>query len=386
MAGRDIAANGFSLLIIAAIAVAGLAGWARNEIVREGPLEQPIYFDVARGASLRAVSENLDEAGAVSSGLLFRLNAQYSDRAADLRFGTYELPAGASMTDILDIVTDASQTVERYTATYFATVDGRGEMRLIERVPGSGQIEEIAEFSFQDGTPDAYSDIVAQGGVAFRVAIPPGLTSWQIAESLSVAEFLSGEIGDRPDEGSLAPDTYGVSPGDDRAALIAEMQASQAETLAELWENRAENLPFDTPEEALIMASIIEKETGVADERRLIAGVFENRLRQGMRLQTDPTVIYGASDGRGYLGRDIRRSELDTDHPWNTYQIDGLPPTPIANPGRASIEAALNPEPTDYLFFVADGTGGHAFAETNAEHEENVARWRALQAEQGDDG
>ncbi|MBF9036023.1 endolytic transglycosylase MltG [Rhodobacterales bacterium HKCCE2091] len=386
MAGRDIAANGFSILIVAGIALAGLAGWGRSQINAEGPLEEPIYFEVARGASLGAVADGLADAGAVSSGFLFRINADYSDRADELRFGTYEIPARATMNEILDIVTDPTRAVEPFTATYFATIDGRGEMRLVERNPGDGGVETLAEFAFADGVPEAYAETIAGGGVSFRVAVPPGLTSWQIVESLNAAEFLEGEIASLPAEGTLAPNTYSVTPGADRGEIVARMQAAQEAVLAEAWENRAEGLPIETPEEALTLASIIEKETSVPDERGLIAGVFVNRLNQGMRLQTDPTVIYGASDGRGYLGRDIRQSELDTNHAWNTYQIDGLPPTPIANPGRASIEAALNPEATEYLFFVADGTGGHAFAATNAEHEANVARWREFQAQQNDGG
>ena len=159
------------------------------------------------------------------------------------------------------------------------------------------------------------------------------------------------------------------------------MQARQERILSDLWAARAEGLPLETPQEALILASIVEKETAEAEERPMVASVFVNRLRQGMRLQTDPTVIYGVTEGRGTLGRGIRRSELREATPYNTYVIEGLPPTPIANPGRRSIAAALNPAEIDYLFFVADGSGGHAFAETLAEHNENVARWRAIEAE-----
>ena len=152
-------------------------------------------------------------------------------------------------------------------------------------------------------------------------------------------------------------------------------------SLAELWQARAEGLPFDTPEEAMVLASIVEKETGVPEERRQVASVFVNRLERGIRLQTDPTVIYGVTNGQGALGRGLRQSELRRETPYNTYVIDGLPPTPIANPGRASIEAVLNPAQTDFIFFVADGTGGHAFAETLAEHNRNVAQWRKIEAE-----
>jgi UPF0755 protein len=159
----------------------------------------------------------------------------------------------------------------------------------------------------------------------------------------------------------------------------------QTADLAEAWAARAEGLPYKTPEEAMIMASIVEKETGIPEERQQVASVFINRLAQGMKLQTDPTVIYGITKGEGILGRGLRQSELRRETPWNTYVIDGLPQTPIANPGQAAIEAALNPDTTKYLFFVADGTGGHAFAETLEAHNENVAKWRAIEAERGEE-
>ncbi|MGR3547140.1 MAG: endolytic transglycosylase MltG, partial [Roseovarius sp.] len=168
-----------------------------------------------------------------------------------------------------------------------------------------------------------------------------------------------------------------------RESVLTRMTEAQAVILAAAWQGRAEGLPLKSAEEALILASIIEKETGVADERRQVASVFVNRLNRGMRLQTDPTVIYGVTEGKGVLGRGLRQSELRGATPWNTYVIEGLPPTPIANPGRASIEAAVNPDSTDYVFFVADGTGGHAFAETLDEHNRNVARWRQIEAERG---
>jgi UPF0755 protein len=234
--------------------------------------------------------------------------------------------------------------------------------------------------------PAAYLDAATGDDLRWRVTLAEGVTSWQVVESLRRADFLSGEIVAVPAEGSLAPDSYEVTRGADRAALITEMEARQARILADLWAARADGLPFATPEEALVMASIVEKETGVAEERRVVASVFLNRLAQGMRLQTDPTVIYGITKGQGALGRGLRQSELQRATPYNTYVIDGLPPTPIANPGRLSIEAALNPDFTDYLFFVADGTGGHVFAATLAEHNVNVAKWRAIEAQRAADG
>jgi UPF0755 protein len=234
--------------------------------------------------------------------------------------------------------------------------------------------------------PAEYLDVAEADDIRWRVTLAEGVTSWQVVDALKRAEFLTGEIADVPPEGSLSPDSYEVERGADRAGVLAEMAARQAAVMEELWAQRAEGLPYDTPEEAMIMASIVEKETSVPEERRRVAAVFVNRLQQGMRLQTDPTVIYGVTKGEGVLGRGLRQSELRRETPWNTYVIDGLPPTPIANPGRLSIEAALNPEESDYLYFVADGTGGHAFARTLAEHNENVARWRQIERERGQEG
>jgi UPF0755 protein len=384
---KHVAANGLSFLILLAIALAGVVGWGQRQWVADGPLEQAIFFEVPRGASLRAVSEDLAEAGAVSSAMIFRLGTEYADRAGDLRFGSYEIPAGASMDTVLEIVTAGGPSSFRYAATYVLRIDGTGELRLRERVPGTGEIVELAAFSYEDGVPEIYSDLVEREQITvYRLAIPEGLTSWQIVQGLNRADFLSGEVADIPAEGALAPDTYEVRRGEDRNDILARMQTAQEAILAEVWAERVDGLPIATPEEALILASIIEKETSVPDERRQVASVFVNRLNQGMRLQTDPTVIYGVTNGRGVLGRGIRQSELQDDNPWNTYVIDGLPPTPIANPGRAAIEAAVDPDTTPYIFFVADGTGGHAFAETLEEHNENVARWRQIEAERAASG
>jgi UPF0755 protein len=189
---------------------------------------------------------------------------------------------------------------------------------------------------------------------------------------------LTGEVTDVPQEGSLLPETYIFNRGETRTALIKRMQDDHTRVLNELWAQRAANLPFSTKEEAVILASIVEKETGVASERPRVAAVFVNRLRKGMKLQSDPTIIYGLTKGVP-LGRGIRQSELDKATPYNTYVIVGLPPTPIANPGKASLAAVMNPAQTEDLFFVADGTGGHVFAPTLAEHEKNVKNWREIE-------
>jgi UPF0755 protein len=214
-----------------------------------------------------------------------------------------------------------------------------------------------------------------------RLALAEGVTSWQVVEALKAVDFLTGEVDQVPPEGSLAPDSYEVRAGDSRASVLERMQAAQVKILQDAWDARVDGLPLASKEEALILASIIEKETSVAYERRKVASVFINRLNKGMRLQTDPTVIYGITKGQGVLGRGLRRSELRAKTPYNTYQISGLPPGPIANPGRASIKAALDPDSTDYIFFVADGTGGHAFSVTLKEHNANVAKWRIIEAE-----
>lgn len=384
---KHIAANGLSLLIVLIVGLAVAVDWGQRQWVAEGPLDDAIFFEVPRGASLREVSEDLAEAGAVSSALVFRLGTEYADQAGDLRFGSYEIPAGAPMETVLEIVTAGGPSSFVYAATYVLRIDGTGELRLRERIPGTGEIVDLATFSYEDGVPEVYTDLVEQEQITvYRVSIPEGLTSWQIVQGLDQADFLSGEVADIPAEGVLAPDTYEVRRGDDRNDILARMREAQEVILAEVWAVRVDDLPIETAEEALILASIIEKETSVPDERRQVASVFVNRLNQGMRLQTDPTVIYGVTNGRGVLGRGIRQSELRDDNPWNTYVIDGLPPTPIANPGRAAIEAAVDPDTTPFIFFVADGTGGHAFSVTLEEHNENVARWRQIEAERAASG
>jgi UPF0755 protein len=380
---KHVAANGMSLLIVGFIAFAGAVAWGQRQFTSAGPLAEPTYFEVSRGESLASVSENLEAAGVISSATIFRLGARYTERAEDLRFGNYEIPAGVSMDEVMEILSSGGPSTFRYTATYVIRGGaGGGEMRLRERVPGTGEQVELATFEGGAELPADYVALVEAGTpIVYRVSVPEGLTVWQIVEGLRGADFLEDDVVDLPAEGTLAPDTYEVARGTLISEMLTDMADAQTGILLAAWAGRAENLPYDTVEEALIMASLIEKETGVADERGEIAGVFVNRLEAGMRLQTDPTIIYGESEGRGFLGRGIRQSELINDNnPWNTYRIDGLPPTPIANPGRAAIEAAVNPASTDYLFFVADGSGGHAFATSLAEHNENVQAWRAIEA------
>jgi UPF0755 protein len=225
--------------------------------------------------------------------------------------------------------------------------------------------------------------ILAAGEVIMRrLTVPEGLTSHEVLALVSATEGLIGDVAAVPAEGELLPETYHFAFGDSRQGMIERMREDMRTTLAELWPNRLADLPYTTPEEALILASIVQEEAGNSQEMPRVAAVFVNRLRIGMRLESDPTVIYGITGGAGPLGRGLLRSELDQYTPYNTYQIDGLPPTPIANPGRAAIDAVLNPMQTSELFFVADGSGGHVFATTFEEHQQNVARWRVIERQQ----
>ncbi len=378
---RHIAANALTLLIVGLVVLGGIISWGQREFVAEGPLQSTICLRVEPGASLRAVSQSLDAQGAVRNTSVFRIGAQYTDRADRLRFGSYLVHEGASMDEILDIVTRGGASTCGSEVLFRIGVT-RAETILRELDPETQRFVELARFDAEtEELPEVYAEFTAAPDVRYRVAVAEGATSWQVWDALNRAAFLDGEVEEQPEEGWLAPDSYEVQAGADRGALLARMRARQESILNELWETRQEDLPYETPYEALIMASIVEKETGVADERRQVASVFVNRLRVPMRLQTDPTVIYGITEGRGTLGRGIRQSELNAVTPYNTYRIDGLPPTPIANPGRAAIAAALDPDDTPYLYFVADGTGGHTFSTNLADHNRAVARWREIEAD-----
>lgn len=316
----------FSLLILLGIGAGGFALWLVNQADQPGPLGQDIVLDISQGSSVARAAEVLESAGAIENAWLFEAAFRLLASGGKLKAGEYQLPAGISGRALIDL-------------------------------------------------------LITGKTLARKLTVPEGLTSFEIVALVEQASGLVDSVDTRLQEGSLLPETYHFSKGDSRAQMIERMQTALSETMAELWPGRAENLPFDTPDQALILASVVEKETGVADERAVIAGVFVNRLRIGMRLQSDPTVIYGLTDGQGPLGRSLTRSDLDADHPFNTYRIDGLPPRPIANPGRAAIAAVLNPQDTEYLFFVADGTGGHMFAKTLEDHNRNVAKWRRVQRE-----
>ena len=280
------------------------------------------------------------------------------------------IPSRAGMTDIADIL-QREGVIDNNRWAFIGSVfalKARSELK-----PG--------EYLFQKNASlrDVIGTIVEGKVVQHAITIPEGLTSEQIMGRLAENDIFSGSVREIPREGTLLPETYKFPRGTPREQVIARMQQAQKRVLAEIWERRSPDLPIRTPEQLLTLASIIEKETGKADERSRVAAVFVNRLRQKIKLQSDPTIIYGLVGGKGTLGRPIKRSEILQPSPYNTYVIEGLPPGPIANPGRASMEAAANPARTRDLFFVADGTGGHSFSDTYDQHQKNVAKLRAME-------
>jgi UPF0755 protein len=280
------------------------------------------------------------------------------------------IPSRAGVTDIADIlqregIIDNNRWV--FIGAVFA-LKARSELKPGEYL-----------FSKNVSLGDIIGTIVEGKVVQHAVTIPEGLTSEQIVARLSENDIFSGTVREMPREGTLLPETYKFPRGTPREQVIARMQQAQKRVLAELWERHSSDIPIKTPEQLVTLASIVEKETGKADERSRVASVFVNRLRQKIKLQSDPTIIYGLVGGRGTLGRPIKRSEIQQPSPYNTYVVDGLPPGPISNPGRASLEAAANPARTRDLFFVADGTGGHAFSDSYDQHQKNVAKLRALE-------
>ena len=316
------------LLLLGLLVLAALAGglWLIQGWNAPGPAERATTVMIEPGTSLAAAARKLEEAGVIGSDERFLLQAKIFG-GGDIKAGEYEIPARASHSKVLALLREG-RTVQR------------------------------------------------------RVVIPEGLPSVLVHERLMKADGLVGEI-PVPEEGSVLPATYDYERGQTRAAVLERMQDAMKKTLAELWAKRSPNTVAKTPQEAVTLAAIVEKETGKASERRMIAGVYSNRLRQGMKLDADPTVIYPITKGRP-LGRRIRRSELQDVNDYNTYAMAGLPVGPIANPGKESIAAVLNPEETEALYFVADGTGGHVFANTLAEHNANVRKWYAIRRARGE--
>ena len=312
------------MVVIAGLGCA-LVGWGYAAFVRPGPLTEPRTTIIPRGSGVDAIAGLLSSAGVISHPLAFLAGARLTGAGKGLRYGEYAFEPGISMQDVL-------------------------------------------------------AKLLSGKTVVRRLTVPEGLTGAQIMQQFLSLDGLEGSIERRPDEGALLPDTYHYSYGDSRQSILQRMSESMEAHLQQKWRERPPSL-LKSPREALILASIVEKETGIAAERPHVAAVFLNRLKRGMRLQSDPTVVYGLTRGSGALGRALARADLQSDSPFNTYVMQGLPPGPICNPGRASVDAVLFPANTSDLYFVADGAGGHVFAETLEEHNRNVARWRKLRPE-----
>lgn len=311
-----------SVLVLAVVVVAA-ATWAMLEGHRRftapGPLPEETSVVIPKGNGLSAIAHSLAAQRIIPDPYSFMAGVKL--RKASLKAGEYAFAAHIAPADVVEMMADGRTVIHKLT---------------------------IAE----------------------------GLTTRQVLDLVRAADYLAGDISVSPVEGDLLPETWHLSREDPRNEVVVRMQRSMRQLLDQLWAGRDPAIQVKTKQEALILASIVERETGIKAERPMVAAVFENRLRLGMRLQSDPTVIYGLSDGLGVIDRALTRADLDTAHRWNTYIIDGLPPTPIANPGRASIEAVLHPADSDALYFVADGNGGHVFAKTLDEHNRNVANWR----------
>ncbi|MGD9803691.1 MAG: endolytic transglycosylase MltG [Hyphomicrobiaceae bacterium] len=325
-----------SFIFLSFLLVAAVAIWLRQSFDAPGPLADTAAVVIPKGVGAIEIAERLEKSNVIADRRVFMLqyyiarvyggtgtSGPASERAS-LKAGEYEFPKEASVRQVLDTL-----------------ISGRGILQ--------------------------------------KITIPEGLTSQQIVERLRAEQGLSGEITNVPPEGLLLPDTYKISRGSDRQEILDRMRSEQGKALMAMWEARDRTLPLNSPEEAITLASIVEKETGRADERPRVAAVFINRLRKGMRLQSDPTIVYGIAGGQGPLGRPLTRSDIDGKTPYNTYQVDGLPPGPICNPGRAALAATLNPPATQDLYFVADGTGGHVFTSTLKDHNAAVQNWRKVE-------
>ena len=318
-----------ALVIVVALGIAlfGVgAWWEAKNFIAPGPAAQETIVVINPGTSLAGIAQELENAHAIQYALLFRVGAMRRAEAAALKAGEYAIPAHASLAQILDL--------------------------LIRHIV-----------------------------VQHRLTIAEGLTSAMVVAIVNAEPMLAGEAVAPPPEGSLLPETYLFERGTARSEILARMRRAQSALLEKLWLKRRADLPFDSQEQALTLASIVEKESAIPSERPRIAAVFLNRLRLHMRLESDPTIIYGLTKGEP-LSHGLRESEINAPNPYSTYQIDGLPPTPICNPGRDSIAAVLNSPDSDDLFFVADGSGGHAFAKTLKEHQKNVAAWRKIEQAQ----
>jgi len=314
-----------TILLVAMIGTGGAYYYGKQKLEAPGPLQEDKVVNIPSRSGMSDIADTLQREGVIDNNRWAFIGAVFALKArSDLKPGEYQFQKNASLRDVIGTIVD-------------------------------GKV------------------------VQHAITVPEGLTSEQIVARLSDNDIFSGSVHEIPREGTLLPETYKFPRGTTRDQVIARMQQAQKRVVAEIWEHRNPDIPVKTPEQLVTLASIIEKETGRADERSRVAAVYVNRLRQKMKLQSDPTIIYGLVGGKGTLGRPIKRSEITQPSPYNTYVVDGLPPGPIANPGRASLEAAANPARTRDLFFVADGTGGHSFTETYDQHQKNVAKLRAME-------
>lgn len=319
-----------TLLLLGVLAAGALLYWGKREFEKPGPLTQEKIVVIPADSGLVRIADILESEGVIESPYdllghyVFIGGVRAYQQQGRLKAGEYAFPAGVSM---------------------------RGVMNML----------------------------VSGKAIMHQITFPEGLTSQQIVDRLKQSEFLTGSIPTVPAEGTLLPETYSFTRGASRGQILEQMKSAHAKALDQIWARRDRGLPFSEPKELVTLASIVEKETGKADERPHVASVFLNRLERNMRLQSDPTIIYGLVGGAGTLGRPITRADIDKPTPYNTYHVNGLPPGPIANPGRAALEAVANPSSTKDLYFVADGTGGHIFAASLAEHNRNVAKWRKVE-------
>ena len=317
----------FTILIVLAIVVGTAVVLGKQRFDTRGPLAEDKIVNIPRGLGIRDIADLLVREGVIDQPWTFVGGVIVLKARDELKFGEYQFPKQASLHDVI-------------------------------------------------------STIVEGKVVLHQISVPEGLTSEQIVQRLLDMDILNGNIREVPREGSLLPESYKFTRGTPREQVIQRMQQGQRRVLQEIWDHRMADLPLKSPEQLVTLASIIEKETSRPEERTRVAAVFVNRLKQKIKLQSDPTIIYGLVGGKGTLGRPIMESEIRQPTPYNTYVIEGLPPGPIANPGRASLEAAANPARTKEIFFVADGTGGHAFAENYDQHQKNVERLRAIERQQ----
>ena len=313
----------FLIFLAGAIGIGALGYYMFREYTLPGPLAENKVFTVEPGLGTPEIAAALADNGIISDAWTFSAMSYVTGTRARLKAGEYAFAPNASMQDVMALI-------------------------------ASGK------------------------SITYKLSVPEGFTSEMAVARVNANDILTGPPAIVPAEGAIMPDTYPFRRGLTRQELVDGMQAAQAKLLDELWNKRVPVSVIETKEQAAVLASIVEKETGIAAERPVIASVFVNRLKKGMRLQSDPTIIYGIVGGKGKLDRPLSRADIDTETPYNTYRVDGLPPGPIANPGRAALEAVLNPPATEYLYFVADGSGGHAFAATLEEHNRNVKKWREI--------